>query len=249
MPGIDILVPTYHADFIWLDFCLRSIKKFTTGFRNVIIVSDNDGNIIPESLLSIIPNKVIYVDIPTRWPTKLRHRPGYLWQQILKLNWMNYTDADAVLVLDSDEMLTTNLSPATFRDAHGRWRWIYRNWSDAGSANMWKIPTSQVLKFEPEYEAMTCAPFILERKTTYNFIEYLKKTHGASSLFDVFFNYDMSLFSEYNAYGSYILKFDNETVYYRVINNPHGYNHYVYKSWSYGGVSSVDRTKRESILK
>lgn len=247
MPGIDILIPTYHADFIWLDFCVRSVKKFTSGFRNVIIVSDNDGHKIPESILDVMSMTVIYKDMPTKWPAKLNHRPGYLWQQILKLNWMEYTDADAVLILDSDEMLVCNVTPSTFRDSLGRWRWAYRNWNDAGSANMWKLPTQQILKFEPQYEAMCFAPFVFERKTTYEFIEYLKKIHGATDLFNVFFKYDMTLFSEYNAYGSYVLKFDND-VYYALINNFRGENKLITKSWSYGGVSKEEKEKREKIL-
>jgi hypothetical protein len=247
MPGIDILIPTYHADFVWLDFCLRSVKKFTSGFRNVIIVSDNDGHKIPQSILNIMPVTVIYKDVPTKWPAKLNHRPGYLWQQILKLSWMDYTDADAVLILDSDEMLVCNVTPSTFRDYRGRWRWAYRNWENAGSANMWKLPTQEILQFEPQYEAMCFAPFIFERKITDEFIEYLKQIHGATDLFDVFFKYDMTLFSEYNAYGSYILKFDND-VYYSLVNEYKGHNNVITKSWSYGGVSNEEKEKREKIL-
>jgi hypothetical protein len=163
---------------------------------------------------------------------------------------MEYTDADAVLVIDSDEMLTYPLTPFDFRDDHGRWRWFYRNWEFADSANVWKIPTQEVLQFEPEYEAMCCSLFIFERNTTYRFIEYLKEIHGASSLWDVFFKYDMKLFSEFNAYGSYVNKFDNDVVYYKVINNTEKYcNHNVHRSWSYGGLNDSDKSIREEILK
>jgi hypothetical protein len=247
MPGIDILVPTYHVDFMWAEYALKSIKKFASGFRKVIVVSDNDGNIVPTRMTEIVPCEVIYKDLPTKWPAKLNHRKGYLWQQILKLNWMEYTDADAIMILDSDEMLTRPVSPSSFRDKHGRWRWDYREWKDAGSANMWKKPTEDVLKFEPEYEAMTCAPFILERKTTHNFIEYLKKIHGASDLYDVFFKYDMTLFSEYNAYGSYVYKFDNNTVYFNATKEGVPSN-FVIKSWSYGGLSIADRQRRDALI-
>jgi len=247
MPGIDILIPTYHADFVWLDFCLRAVKKFTSGFRKVIIVSDNDGHKIPQSILDIMPATVIYKDLPTVWPAKLNHRPGYLWQQVLKLSWLDFTDADAVLILDSDEMLVKHITPRTFRDERGRWRWAYRNWEDAGSANMWKVPTQEVLKFEPQYEAMPFAPFIFERKITYDFIQYLKEIHGATDLYDVFFKYDMTLFSEYNAYGSYVFKFDSD-VYYPLINDFKGQHNLIIKSWSYGGVSKEEKEKREKIL-
>ena len=246
MPGIDIIIPTYHADFVWAEYALKSIKKFASGFRNVIIVSDNDGNIIPTSLTDVYPCKVIYKDVPTHWPTRLRHRPGYLWQQVLKLNWMEYTDADAVMILDSDEMICSPITPFTFRDSYGRWEWSYRSWENAGTADMWKKPTEDILKFTVKYEAMVCAPFILERKTTCNFIEYLKRIHNATSLWDVFFKYDMTLFSEYNAYGSYVEKFDGDTVYYKIIER--NVPAVVIKSWSYGGLSSEDKKRRDDIL-
>ena len=151
------------------------------------------------------------------------------------------------MVLDSDEMLVTNVTPSTFRDARGRWLWAYRSWEKAGSAIVWKEPTEKVLKFEPKYEAMCFAPFILERRITYNFIQYLKGIHQASSLFDVFFKYDINLFSEYNAYGSFILEFDT-VVYYTLVDDFKDLNRTIIKSWSYGGVSEEEREKRNSIL-
>jgi len=249
MPGIDILIPTYHADFKWAEYCLKSVRKFATGFRNVIIVSDNDGHIVPESITNVMPATVLYKDMPKKMPPKLAHRPGYLWQQVLKLQWMDYTDADAILILDSDEMLAAPITPSDFRDAHGRWRWIYRSWEFAEGAKMWKAPTAEVLGFEPDYEAMCVAGFVFERNTTYKFIEYLKKLHGAATLWDVFFKYPMTLFSEYNAYGSYVNKVDGDKVYYRVINSDQQFvNHSFFKSWSYGGLDVADKKRRDDIL-
>lgn len=218
MANIDILIKTCHANFVSLRFSLQSIKIFTAGFRRVIIVSDNDGQKIPESIQNIMPVTIVYKDVPTKWSVGLNDKHGYLWQKILKLSWMEFTDADAVLFLDSDEILIRKVTPETFRDSSGRWRWAYRNWEDAGSASRWKDPTQKILKFEPQFEATPSAPFVFERKTTHDFIQYLKEIHGATDLFDVFFKYDMTLFSEYNAYGSYVLKFDND-VYYPLINN------------------------------
>ena len=37
----DIFIKTYPGDFIWLKYCIRSIEKFVTGFRNIIIVTDS----------------------------------------------------------------------------------------------------------------------------------------------------------------------------------------------------------------
>lgn len=249
MSKIDIMIPTYYADFIWAEYCLKSVKQYATGFRNVILVSDNDGHQLPQSITQIMPIIVKYIDVPAKMPPNLQHRPGYLWQQILKLNWMDYTDADAVLILDSDEMLSCPVTPRDFRDDYGRFRYSYRSWEFADDAIVWKKPTTEILGFEPEYEAMCVAGFIFERKTTYNFIEYLKKIHNATDLWNVFFKYDMTLFSEYNAYGSYVNKYDNNTVYYKVINsNERFVNHGFIKSWSYGGLSDDDKNIRDNLL-
>jgi hypothetical protein len=245
--SVDIVIVTYYRDFVWLEWCFKSIKKFASGFRKVIVISDGDGKLIPPELTQIIPITKIYVDVPTVWPKNLEDRPGYLWQQVMKLRWTEYSDADAVMVLDSDEMLCRPTTPQSFKDSHGRWEWKFRKWEHAGIANKWKKPTQEVLKFEPEYEAMCYAPFILERNTTHKFIEYLKHIHCASDVYHVFFKYDITLFSEYNAYGSYVYKFDNETVYYNKIIEDI-LNTHVIKSWSYDEITEEDIERRKAIL-
>jgi hypothetical protein len=246
---MDILIPTYHADFIWLEYCLKSIKKFASGFRNIIIISDNDGHIIPDATLNIIKATVIYKDLPKTWPSTIKHRPGYLWQQVLKLNWMEYTDADSILILDSDEMLTRNVNPEYFKDENGKFQWLYRDWEFAEGAKMWAEPTEKFLKVKPPYEAMCCAPFVLERETTINFIEYVKKIHNSTNEYDAFFKYNAELFSEYNAYGNYVLLFENGKKYSSLINYSGERTNIVLKSWSYGGLSEDDKTRRQQLLK
>ena len=56
--NVDIFIKTYHKDFIWLEYCIKSIKKFCKGFRDVVIVSDDDGNLIPENITKIIKKKL-----------------------------------------------------------------------------------------------------------------------------------------------------------------------------------------------
>jgi hypothetical protein len=247
--SVDIFIKTYHEHFSHLEWCLKSIKKFASGFRNVIIVSDADGRIFPLSLIEILPVKVIYKFFPEKWPENSVHTPGYLWQQIVKLKWTEYTDADAVVILDSDEMISRPITPDTFRDGYGRWRWSFRDWKEAGDADVWKKPTEEVLKFEPKYEAMVCSPFVLERKTTINFIEYLKNIHRASDLYDVFFKYDMTRFSEYNAYGSYVYKFDNQTTYYfNEVSKGGKFIRVLVKSLCYDELTEPDIKMRELLL-
>jgi hypothetical protein len=248
MPTTDILIPTYHADFMWLDYLLKSVKKYTSGFRKIIIVSDNDGHIIPSSITDIVECEVLYKDVGPI-PSSIHHRPGYFWQQYLKLNWMTYTDADAVLIFDSDEMVTKPITPADLCNEEGKYQWFYRDWSMAGDAIVWKIPTGEALLFDPPYEAMCITGFVFDRETTTDLIKYLMDKHNATSLLDVFFKYNPTLFSEYNTYGSYIL-YAKSQKYYPIINyQKHDtYNFTILKSWSYGGLSAEDKKKREAIL-
>jgi hypothetical protein len=248
MPITDILIPTYHADFMWLEYLLKSVKKYTSGFRKIIIVSDNDGHIIPSSITNIVECTVLYIDVGPI-PQTIRHRPGYFWQQYLKLNWMSYTDADAVLIFDSDEMATKPITPADLCNEEGKYHWFYRDWSTTGDALMWKIPTGEALLFTPPYEAMCVTGFVFDRETTTDLINYLKNKHNATSLLDVFFKYNASLFSEYNAYGSYIL-YAKSPKYYAIIddNARDKYNYSILKSWSYGGLSAEDKKRREEVL-
>lgn len=245
MTCTDIFIKTYHKDFMWLSYCLRSIKKFASGFRDVVVVSDNDGHKIPQEILDIMPVKLIYHNVPTKWPPKMRQPPGYVWQQVVKLNWTEFTDADSILILDSDLMFTDYVTPELFKDKDGKWFWNYRSWELADQAICWKTPTEELLGFEPQYEGMLCVPFVFERTETLKFIEYIKSRHGANDVFDVLFKYNMMLISEFNAYGAFILKFDS-TAYCPLINQARP--PLVRITWSYGGLSEKEIQEREIIL-
>jgi hypothetical protein len=250
MSNIDIFIKTYHGDFIWLEYCLKSVKKYAKGFRNIIVVSDNDENLIPDSIIDILPIKLFYTDVPKIIPKNCVQSTGYLWQQIIKLSWVDYTDADAVFVLDSDEMLSKELNPSSLITEDGKFRWFYRNWEFSRDAIVWKEPTKKILNIEPQYEAMCEPGFVLERNTTEKFIEYITKIHSANTIWHSFFNADIICFSEYNAYGSYVYNFDNDEKYFKIINGEDKtlYNCSIIKSWSWGGLSEEDKEKRDALL-
>jgi hypothetical protein len=244
---MDIFIKTYHKDFVWLEYCLKSIQKYASGFRNVIIVSDNDGHKIPDTCL--IPNcKVYYVDIPAKSPTVVEHGIGYLFQQYIKLTWYNYTDADSILIMDSDEMLTVPTTPDSFKK-NGKFTWYYRDWARAGSGICWKSSTDFVLGLNTEYEAMCITGFILQRDTTLALTKMIKDNHDVSNIWDYFVKYDMPTASEFNVYGSFIHHFDR-TEYSKVFNSTFDkcINLTILKSWSWGGLSPEDKKKREAIL-
>lgn len=245
--AIDIFIKTYHKDFQWLQYCLKSIEKFASGFRNIIIVSDNDEHKIPDEYL-ISNCKVFYVDIPKKQPTYVEHGIGYLWQQYIKLSWYDYTDAEAVIVMDSDEMFTCLTTPESFKE-NNKFRWFYRDWKDAGNGICWKSSTDFILKVNTEFDAMCITGFILQKETTISLKNHLCSLHNTANLWEIFLKYDMKTLSEFNIFGSFIHHFDSHQ-YTKIYNgNVSKYHNFtILKSWSWGGISEEDNKTRNTIL-
>lgn len=245
---VDIFIKTYHKDFIWLKYCLASIKKFAKGFRKVVIVSDNDGHVIPDKFLEGLLVDIHYTSIPKIQPSHSSHGIGYLWQQIVKLSWHTYTDADAVLILDSDWMFTVPTTPEDFM-TDGKFKWLYREWEKAGTAICWKESTEFLLKTPTNYEAMAVAGFLMTRDTTIAFKDFICNTHGTKTIWEIILKYDLSSFSEFNLYGSYVILFnrpDYVAVYNDAVHTLH--NKTILTSWSWGGLTNEDKLIRENIL-
>lgn len=243
----DIFIKTYHKDFVWLPYCLKSIHKFSSGFRNIVIVADNDGHKIPDEYL--IDNcKVYYVDLPVKRPSNVEHGLGYLWQQSIKLTWYNYSDADAVLIMDSDEMFTVPITPDSFKK-DGKFKWNFRDWSKAGTGICWRPSTDFILGINTQYDAMGITGFILQKETSIALKNYICSLHSTDSIWDTFVKYNMPTASEFNVFGSFILHSDS-LEYTKVFdyNRENCINYTILKSWSWGGLSAAEKQKREAIL-
>jgi hypothetical protein len=242
----DIFIKTYHKDFAWLEWCLKSIKKFASGFRNVVVVSET-GHALPDHIKNIIPIKLHYVDFPKQTPTYVEHGLGYLWQQNIKLTWYTYTDADEVLVLDSDEMLTKPTTPDSFK-TEGVPNWYFTKWAFMGDGACWKSSTDHILKTDTEYSGMCLTGFILKRTTTITLKNYICNLHGVNNIWDIFVKYDMPTASEYNIIGCYIWSFSSE---YNKITNYDAskvFNNSIKKEWSWGGLDPEKIKQCEAVL-
>lgn len=245
---IDIFIKTYHKDFIWLEYCLASIRKFATGFRKIIIISDDDGHKIPAHFVKDLPVSIYYKKLPTSRPSNSANGIGYMWQQIIKLNWHIYTDADAVLILDSDWMLTTPTKPEDFM-IDGKFTWGFRDWENAGRAICWKEPTEFLIKQPVDYEAMCISGFVLLRDTTIAFTNHMCSIHDVKTIWEIILKYNLSTFSEFNLFGTFIEKYDRKE-YTKLYNYDLTKLHNItlLTSWSWGGLKEDDKKRRDEIL-
>jgi hypothetical protein len=246
MPTTDIFIKTYHKDFVWLEYALRSIRKFASGFRDVVIVSDDDGRTIPTSLLEILPCKVFYVRLPEKQPSNPDHGIGYLWQQYIKLTWYRYSDADAAVMMDSDRMFTCPFTPESFHK-DGKFYWYYRSWDTVGDGKCHKPSTDFFLGFNTPYEAMACPALIFTRSVTLDLESYMNKLHSTGDIWDIIIKHNIPAMSEFNIFGNFIhhVNSPDYSISYDVTK---AYQNTMISSWSWGGLAEEDRARREKVL-
>ena len=247
MTTVDIFIKTYHKDFIWLEYLLKSIKKFASGFRRVIIVSDDDGNMLPDHFKDIVDFTVIYVKVKS-FNHREMHYPGigYVWQQCVKLSWNQYTDADEVVIMDCDEMLSCPTTPNSFK-TNGKYNWYYSKWEDVGQAICHKSSTDVFLKYNTPWESMRTPVFYFTLSASLELDKYLNKHYGTGNIYDIINILNLTRLSEFNIYGNFIRMIEHSD--YNYLDNPTGaFNNTIILSWSWGGLSEKDKQKRLDIL-
>jgi hypothetical protein len=100
-PTIDLVIKSFSRDYTALKYLLRSIVRNLTGYRNLyLFLDDEDGfNEFYESIRNLAS---------PQWQVcrcDFYSRSGYLEQQLYKLNFSKFSDADFILPLDSDMII------------------------------------------------------------------------------------------------------------------------------------------------
>lgn len=222
---IDIFIKTYPNDHAFLNNCLLHIAKHVFGYRYIIIVTDSNTETIkiPQSIqnktkLIIEPVlKVPETSFKGAWWRKA-FKFGYCWQQIIKLNWTKYTDADYCVQVDSDMLFTKrcDLSKQMFLNTENNNNtastpiWLYDLWQHSGLAKMWQPGTDYFFKhYKTKYETMCDPGFIMSRLATDALHKFCFDTHGLD-IQTIFLN-SPSPMSEYNIFGNFLAIFNFKT--------------------------------------
>jgi hypothetical protein len=173
LPITDIVIKTCLHDQEYHKYCLASIDKFCTGFRNLVVVDDGD---------------------------KEPYRP-YLHQQVIKVEADLITDADFIMTLDSDCLFTRPVNPQTFM-VDGKPIWLHTPWTPEMLAHpgtaTWKRVMTEFFGVEPPSEMMRRHPFMFPRTVLQTLREYCFQKHRKSLA-----EYIMgsAAFSEFNVIG------------------------------------------------
>jgi hypothetical protein len=185
----DIFIRSYAKDFPWLHHALRSIQKFATGFRDIVIVIPDTDDLSCLTLERVVKVKDTM--------------DGYLAQQITKLRSDQYTDSDLILVTDSDTLFTELVTPESFmRD--GKPIWFMTPWSEEMLAHPgtreWFFVMKNFFGEDPPAEFMRRQPFMFPREVLKGLRDFCYAKFEKS--IDDYVR-DAGKFSEWNILGMY----------------------------------------------
>jgi len=184
-----LFIVTYAKDFVYLEYCLRSIQKFATGFvGTTILVPTKD---VP-ALRIIINNsgiKNVIVKSGYEWAKK-----GMLWHLVQKCRADEWCpDADYIAHFDADCVFTSPVTPETFfKDGKPLLRYEPFATLSLRQPNIlnWKAAAERCLPFTVNNEGMRGHPEVyhrtlyaktrelVEQKTKLPFNDFVKSTRN-----------------------------------------------------------------------
>jgi FkbM family methyltransferase len=195
---IDVLYVSYAHDIEWIQWSLVHLRKNLTGHRNVVVVCPTQDR----WLFSQIEGIDVLHSIDD-WPGR-----GYFWQQWVKLEAWKYTDADVVVHIDSDVMITAPLKITSLIDK-GRPVWPFQSYITLGSFVPWQTPTKTALGpgVSVDNEFMRAFPFVIHRATHELACKHLIEVHGQSV---EHYLRNTPAFSEFNVMGCLAHQFQHD---------------------------------------
>lgn len=229
---ISIFIKTYKNDFAWLFYCLKSIKKYCTGYDKVIIIVPSQDAKEWNAMKFDFPKRteIFFVN---------EEGNGYLFQQYVKMSAWKYSDADYIKFFDSDCIFTEKVN---LQDeiAGGKPTILYTDYNKVEDAICWKKPTEKFIGQEINYELMRRNGLVYHRST----LENAYKLH--SDLKERILN--SKQFSEFNAIGAYALT--KEKSKYTFINTDTGkFKPTPFKQyWSWSGLTPEEKKELQSLL-
>lgn len=234
---IPIVIKTYHKDHEWLFWALSSVKRFATGFSDVVVLSEPEGAELIQKAIADSKSSARLVDVYQLWPEAQTIEAGYVRQQYVKLR-TPLVFGDQVQI-DSDDFLLGSIGPELWGSPPV---YYFDPYDDLlanadeptrGGLENWRTITTEILGWDVDKEFMRCPGFYLRRDGCLGLSEYLEHRHK-KSMVEVF---RRPLISEYNLYGAFCAaKMSNLHRWERP-----GQPRPLRKFWSWGGIQTADR--------
>lgn len=238
----DLFLVTYPQDYPWLEFLFRSINRYVTGFRRLVVVVE-EQDLTPPMLPDFGPSAW---EIRTCRNYRGTDYPGYTGQAVEKLRAWHYTNADRIFILDSDLVFTRPVDLETDPRVNlEKPVVVYRPWEEAGEAKCWHPSTVELLG-NASHETMCCHPFIFPGWLLHRLWEVLggeekllqKPPRDARGI---------PCISDFNLMGNYALRFPDAFMAFNHHDTTFPPN-FVHQFWSHHTVNHSEvRTKLQEL--
>jgi hypothetical protein len=231
---VSILIVSHLIDIEWLEHCIFSIRKFASGFHEVVLVW-------PEQEIGALKWSGLDRLVTTRTYNRHSQPLWFLDHEVQKCKADLYCrGADAILHVDSDAILIHPVTPETFVQ-DGKPELLIRPWESAGNAVCWKPMVDKALKTDSKCETM-CWMTQTFLPVTYlklrNHIEEIHKMEFEKYVLAQYPRHPFG-FTEFNTIGNFIIN-DHPKLYDVRDVSISGWPsiHYI-QFWSHGGLDRV----------
>lgn len=181
-PGtVDILIVTYKKDFPWLRYCLKAIRKFGTGFRQVVAaVPRDDYDDLANLTISQYGGKFRiypYDDVPGK---------GFVMHAAKICQADLISDADFIMHMDPDCIMKER-NDAGHYFMHGLPIMTWRPYESLKGPRlsgvvqdcyMWRSVSEQTLGMPLHAYTMTRHPTVYDRRIYKPFRDRVEEVHG-----------------------------------------------------------------------
>jgi hypothetical protein len=209
--NFDILIVCHQKDFQKLSMVISSIKSNVVGFDKIHIISN--GKLLSDDPQIVLHNEkdILNVDL-----SKIKYRPNWIYQQLLKL--LQTVTKQWYLVIDADTIITRQISPIENGNAKFYFNQNNQNYEPYFNfSNKLKVPKSEdntfiseIMLFNRDYVKELFS--MNELNTTEDILKFIYENVDESSQL-----------SEYELYGNFIEKY-----------HPNEYEDKYIGSWGYG---------------
>lgn len=226
----SIFIKTWKNDLEWLQYCLKSIWKFGSGFEEIVLVADDSCR----GLMDDFNLKVHYV---RDWTN------GYIQQQYVKLHADMYVSSDNILFVDSDVTFCRSFSESDFMK-DGKPILLKTRYSSliGSGAEVWKPLTEKAVGFSVEWEYMRRLPMLYLKDTVTAF------RNAYHQVVDSMRNIQDRSFSEFNALGAFVEKYQPD-LYFISDTEIWMPSTVIRQNWSWGGITPQMKSEIEEILR
>jgi hypothetical protein len=238
--GTGILYRSYMRDTEFLKYSLKSVQKFSKGFKEVIVV-------VPSSEMVVMKKTV--EGFRARLMGCEEHPNGYLHQQVTKMQAdLLMPSVENVLHMDSDLMMYREFTPESMIH-EGKPEWLLEPYADLPPPPdvPWQNITHMALGQPVEFEFMRRHPFLIPAWVYPLARKHLESAHGVKCD-EYILSQPGRSFSEYNYLGAFCYYMGYRDKFHWLLPKDAG-PEWVRAFWSWGGVTKEVRQRMTEILK